>query len=31
MQRAEVDIDNKFNNYLKITGMINNMFRQYRL
>jgi len=24
---AEGDIDNKFNNYLKIKGMINNMFR----
>jgi hypothetical protein len=23
----EVDIDNKMNNYLKITGIINNMFR----
>jgi hypothetical protein len=23
----ELDIDNEFNNYLKITGLINNMFR----
>jgi hypothetical protein len=23
----EVDVDNKFNNYFKITGIINNMFR----
>jgi hypothetical protein len=23
----EVDIDSKLNNYLKITGIINNMFR----
>jgi len=23
----EVDIDNKLNNYLKITGIVNNVFR----
>ena len=26
----EVDVDNKLNNYLKITGIINNMFRPHR-
>jgi len=25
--RKEVDIDNKLNNYLKVTGIINNTFR----
>ena len=27
----EMDIDNKLNNYLKITGVINNMFRPQKI
>jgi hypothetical protein len=26
----ELDIDNKLNNYLKITGILNNVFRQHK-
>jgi hypothetical protein len=25
--KSELDIDNKLNNYLKITGILNNVFR----
>jgi hypothetical protein len=27
---TELDIDNKLNNYLKITGILNNVFRQHK-